>query len=154
MKAVPVNLNRSHANSRHFFFLLSSCELSTVTTWHFFFLSFFFLLPFMFSPSFFLLFSFFLSANIQLWISDTSSYKDWHFCAALYYHPSFHTLACLLTTLAVGGMYLGVNFVISHNYEGVSSVSEFLCILFTRVRAWGWGSVIEFLRSQSKRGRA
>lgn len=40
----------------------------------------------------------------------------------LYYHPSLHTAACLLTTLAVGGAYLGVNFVISHNYEGVSSV--------------------------------
>jgi len=40
----------------------------------------------------------------------------------LYVHPSLHTVACLFTTLAVGGMYLGVNFVISHNYEGVSSV--------------------------------
>ena len=39
-----------------------------------------------------------------------------------YYHPSLHTAACLLFTLAVGGAYLGINFVISHNYEGVSPV--------------------------------
>uniref|UniRef100_A0A7S0VTU3 Cytochrome b5 heme-binding domain-containing protein n=1 Tax=Hemiselmis tepida TaxID=464990 RepID=A0A7S0VTU3_9CRYP len=42
----------------------------------------------------------------------------------LYYHPTLHTAACLLTCLAVGGAYLGVNFVISHNFEGAKSVLD------------------------------
>jgi len=38
----------------------------------------------------------------------------------LYYYNSLHTLSCIFTTLAVGGFYLGINFIISHNFEGVS----------------------------------
>lgn len=35
----------------------------------------------------------------------------------IYYYPSLYTLSCLLLTLGVGGLYLGVNFIISHNFE-------------------------------------
>ncbi len=38
----------------------------------------------------------------------------------LYIYPSWHTVACIMTGLGIGGMYLGVNFIISHNFEGVS----------------------------------
>ena len=31
-------------------------------------------------------------------------------------------MGCMLVCLSVGGMYLGVNFIISHNYEGVKTV--------------------------------
>ena len=40
----------------------------------------------------------------------------------LYLYPSLHTVACQLLCDAVGGAYLGVNFIISHNYEGVRTV--------------------------------
>lgn len=40
----------------------------------------------------------------------------------LYYHNNFHTLSCMFITLAVGGFYLGINFIISHNFEGVSYI--------------------------------
>jgi len=40
----------------------------------------------------------------------------------LYLYPSWHTLACQMLCDAVGGAYLGVNFIISHNYEGVRTV--------------------------------
>lgn len=35
----------------------------------------------------------------------------------MYYYPSLHTMTCILLTLGVGGLYLGVNFIISHNFE-------------------------------------
>mmetsp|Transcript_103557 Transcript_103557/g.167018 ORF Transcript_103557/g.167018 Transcript_103557/m.167018 type:complete len:425 (-) Transcript_103557:293-1567(-) len=44
------------------------------------------------------------------------------YIAPLYLFPSLHTVACQLLCLAIGGMYLGVNFIISHNYEGVKTV--------------------------------
>jgi fatty acid desaturase (delta-4 desaturase) len=37
----------------------------------------------------------------------------------LYLYPSLHTVACILFCLIVGGAYLGFNFIISHNFEGV-----------------------------------
>jgi fatty acid desaturase len=40
----------------------------------------------------------------------------------LYLYPSLHTLACIAVCLAVGGGYLGLNFIISHNFEGVKTV--------------------------------
>lgn len=42
----------------------------------------------------------------------------------LYLYPSLHTLSCILTGLAIGGMYLGVNFIISHNFEGVKHINN------------------------------
>ena len=39
------------------------------------------------------------------------------YCIPLYYYPHFHTISCLLTTLLIGGFYLGINFIISHNFE-------------------------------------
>lgn len=42
------------------------------------------------------------------------------YAVPLYYYPRLHTVGCILTTLAVGGFYLGINFIISHNFEGVS----------------------------------
>jgi fatty acid desaturase (delta-4 desaturase) len=42
----------------------------------------------------------------------------------LYMYPSWHTVACIMTGLAIGGMYLGVNFIISHNFEGVRHVKS------------------------------
>jgi len=41
-----------------------------------------------------------------------------------YYHNNIHTILCMLITLAVGGFYLGINFIISHNFEGVSYISS------------------------------
>jgi len=46
------------------------------------------------------------------------------YIAPLYLYPSLHTVACQLLCLAIGGMYLGVNFIISHNYEGVKTVLQ------------------------------
>jgi fatty acid desaturase (delta-4 desaturase) len=40
----------------------------------------------------------------------------------LYYYPSFHTIACIFNTLIIGGAYLGINFIISHNFEGVRPI--------------------------------
>lgn len=40
----------------------------------------------------------------------------------LYYYPSLHTLACITNTLLIGGAYLGINFIISHNFEGVKPI--------------------------------
>lgn len=40
----------------------------------------------------------------------------------LYYHNNIHTLACIIISLLVGGFYLGINFIISHNFEGVSYI--------------------------------
>jgi fatty acid desaturase (delta-4 desaturase) len=37
----------------------------------------------------------------------------------IYLHPSFYTVLNICVSLAVGGIYLGVNFIISHNFEGV-----------------------------------
>lgn len=37
----------------------------------------------------------------------------------LYIYPSLHTFLNILLTLTVGGFYLGINFIISHNFEGV-----------------------------------
>jgi fatty acid desaturase (delta-4 desaturase) len=37
----------------------------------------------------------------------------------LYRYPSFDTLFYIGVSLAVGGIYLGLNFIISHNFEGV-----------------------------------
>ncbi|EKX52416.1 hypothetical protein GUITHDRAFT_161182, partial [Guillardia theta CCMP2712] len=42
----------------------------------------------------------------------------------LYFYPSFFTLFCHFVCLAVGGSYLGFNFVISHNFEGARSVLD------------------------------
>ena len=56
------------------------------------------------------------------------------YCGPLYLYPSLHSVACILVCLAVGGLYLGVNFIISHNYEGVKvpllSLPFFLCFFF------------------------
>jgi hypothetical protein len=53
------------------------------------------------------------------------------YCGPLYLYPTLHSVACILVCLAVGGLYLGVNFIISHNYEGVKvpllSLPFFLC---------------------------
>lgn len=38
----------------------------------------------------------------------------------LYYYPCFHTINCIFISLFIGGFYLGINFIISHNFEGVS----------------------------------
>lgn len=37
----------------------------------------------------------------------------------IYLYPSLYTLINICVSLAVGGIYLGVNFIISHNFEGV-----------------------------------
>jgi fatty acid desaturase (delta-4 desaturase) len=37
----------------------------------------------------------------------------------IYLYPSLYTLLNICVSLAVGGIYLGVNFIISHNFEGV-----------------------------------
>jgi fatty acid desaturase (delta-4 desaturase) len=37
----------------------------------------------------------------------------------LYIYPSLYTMGCILFGLIVGGAYLGFNFIISHNFEGV-----------------------------------
>ena len=37
----------------------------------------------------------------------------------IYLYPSFYTVLNICLSLAVGGIYLGVNFIISHNFEGV-----------------------------------
>lgn len=37
----------------------------------------------------------------------------------IYLYPSFYTLLNISVSLAVGGIYLGINFIISHNFEGV-----------------------------------
>jgi fatty acid desaturase (delta-4 desaturase) len=42
----------------------------------------------------------------------------------LYLFPSLHTIACTLICLGVGGAYLGVNFIISHNFEGVKHINK------------------------------
>jgi len=39
----------------------------------------------------------------------------------LYRYPSFDTLFYIGVSLAVGGIYLGLNFIISHNFEGVKN---------------------------------
>jgi fatty acid desaturase (delta-4 desaturase) len=39
----------------------------------------------------------------------------------LYRYPSFYTLFHIGVSLAVGGIYLGLNFIISHNFEGVKN---------------------------------
>ena len=44
------------------------------------------------------------------------------YAVPLYLFPSVHTLGCIAVCLAVGGGYLGLNFIISHNYEGVRAV--------------------------------
>jgi len=41
----------------------------------------------------------------------------------LYLYPSLYTLLNICISLAVGGIYLGVNFIISHNFEGVLNSS-------------------------------
>jgi len=38
-----------------------------------------------------------------------------------YYYPSLYTIFNIILTLIVGGLYLGLNFIISHNFEGVKS---------------------------------
>jgi len=42
----------------------------------------------------------------------------------LYIYPSLHTFLNILLTLTVGGFYLGINFIISHNFEGVKVVDD------------------------------
>ena len=37
----------------------------------------------------------------------------------IYLYPSLYTLFNISLSLAVGGLYLGINFIISHNFEGV-----------------------------------
>ena len=37
----------------------------------------------------------------------------------IYLYPSLYTLFNICLSLAVGGLYLGINFIISHNFEGV-----------------------------------
>jgi len=37
-----------------------------------------------------------------------------------YYHPSYYTIFCMMITLLTGGLYLGINFIISHVFEGVA----------------------------------
>lgn len=46
------------------------------------------------------------------------------YALSLYYYPSWHTVACICTCLAVGGGYLGINFIISHNFEGVKHMNK------------------------------
>ena len=42
----------------------------------------------------------------------------------LYLFPYLHTLLCIFITLMTGGMYLGVNFIISHNFENVKHITN------------------------------
>jgi len=42
----------------------------------------------------------------------------------LYLYPLWDTLACISMCLAVGGGYLGINFIISHNFEGVKHMNK------------------------------
>jgi len=37
----------------------------------------------------------------------------------IYLYPSLYTLFNISVSFAVGGLYLGINFIISHNFEGV-----------------------------------
>lgn len=37
----------------------------------------------------------------------------------MYLYPSLHTAICIVACFASAGLYLGVNFIISHNFEGV-----------------------------------
>ena len=39
----------------------------------------------------------------------------------IYLYPSLYTLFNICLSLAVGGLYLGINFIISHNFEGVNN---------------------------------
>jgi fatty acid desaturase len=39
-------------------------------------------------------------------------------------YPSLHTLLCIISSLLVGGAYLGINFIISHNFEGVKHLDH------------------------------
>jgi len=42
----------------------------------------------------------------------------------LYLYPSIYTILNILTTLTIGGLYLGINFIISHNFEGVKKIEK------------------------------
>lgn len=42
----------------------------------------------------------------------------------LYIHPSLYTFLNILLALTVGGFYLGINFIISHNFEGVKKIEN------------------------------
>jgi linoleoyl-CoA desaturase len=42
----------------------------------------------------------------------------------LYLYPSLYTFLNILLTLTVGGFYLGINFIISHNFEGVKNYDD------------------------------
>lgn len=37
----------------------------------------------------------------------------------IYIYPNLYTILNIFTTLTIGGLYLGINFIISHNFEGV-----------------------------------
>ena len=41
----------------------------------------------------------------------------------LYLYPFLNTVLYITLTLFVGGVYLGINFIISHNFEGVKNIS-------------------------------
>ena len=41
----------------------------------------------------------------------------------LYIYPSIYTFLYIMLTLVIGGIYLGINFIISHNFEGVKNIS-------------------------------
>ena len=41
----------------------------------------------------------------------------------LYIYPSIYTFFYIMLTLVIGGIYLGINFIISHNFEGVKNIS-------------------------------
>jgi linoleoyl-CoA desaturase len=40
----------------------------------------------------------------------------------IYYYPSIYTILYIFITLTFGGLYLGINFIISHNFEGVKNI--------------------------------
>lgn len=40
----------------------------------------------------------------------------------IYLYPSLYTVFCIWLCLVTGGLYLGVNFIISHNFEGVKKI--------------------------------
>jgi hypothetical protein len=42
----------------------------------------------------------------------------------IYIYPSIYTLLYIFITLTFGGLYLGLNFIISHNFEGVKNISK------------------------------
>jgi len=42
------------------------------------------------------------------------------YCIPLYYYPSMNTILYMTVILLSGGLYLGVNFIISHVFEGVT----------------------------------